>query len=253
LAVQIGYARTKNNDLFNGFISKLEKTSAKELNAKEAKYLKETSRLFNFMMVDGSAGSGKSTGFSYFLSEVLKLDGKVVVAASQLEERAKNLAKTLGVQHVSTETILDTIIKSKDPKITKKTGIYTLDGDHVKLDDSKFEVTTELSESLKTIFGNDLSKVVLFVDEITLLHSGKLRVLSEFAEKVGMTIIALGDSKQEDALYKENPHSIEDFIFIKAPKLQASLRITNKAKKKNRLVVESVLNEIDEVYSLYPE
>lgn len=254
LAVQIGYARTKNNSLFNGFISQLKKTGAKD-----DAYIKGISPLWNFMMIDGSAGSGKSTGFSYFLSEILKLDGYTIVATSHLSDRAESLAKTLDSKYITAEIIIDKIIKSKTPTDGKKKNIYVEDFDpktqkgstHIKLSDD-YEIVTEISEELKTIFGEDLSKAVLFIDEVTLLHSGKLRVLSDFAKATGLTLIALGDTKQESATFNGITHSIEDFIFVKAPKLQASLRITNKAKKKNRLIIENILNEIDDYYSQYP-
>lgn len=255
LAVQIGYARAKNNPLFNGFVSQLKKTGPKDAED----YIKGISPLWNFMMIDGSAGSGKSTGFSYFLSEILKLDGYTIVATSHLSDRAENLAKVLGTKHITVETIIDKIIKAKNASDTKKKNIYVEDvdpttkkpNDHVKLSDD-YEIVTEIPEELKVIFGEDLSKAVLFIDEVTLLHSGKLRVLSDFAKTTGLTLIALGDTKQESATFNGITHSIEDFIFVKAPKLQASLRITNKAKKKNRLIIENILNDIDNYYSLYP-
>jgi thymidine kinase len=204
------------------------------------------------MMIDGSAGSGKSTGFSYFLSEILKLDGYTVVASSQLADRAKNLGTVLGTKHLTTDSILDKIIVPKNASDTKKKQKYVENkAGHVELS-SEFEINKKIAEELKTIFGEDLSKAVLFIDEITLLHSGKLRVLSEFAKETGLTLIALGDTKQESASFDSIIHSIEDFIFVKAPKLQASLRITNKAKKKNRLIIENILNDVDNKFSLYP-
>ena len=247
LAVQIGYARTRNNQLFNGFVSQLKKSGKTD-----DEYLKGISPLWNFMMIDGSAGSGKSTGFSYFLSEILKLDGYTVVASSQLADRAKNLGTVLETKHLTTDLILDKIIVPKNASDTKKTQKYVENkAGHVELS-SEFEINKKIVEELKTIFGEDLSKAVLFIDEVTLLHAGKLRVLSEFAKETGLTLIALGDTKQESASFDSIIHSIEDFIFVKAPKLQASLRITNKAKKKNRLIIENILNDVDNKFSLYP-
>jgi thymidine kinase len=202
-------------------------------------------------MIDGSAGSGKSTGFSYFLNEILKLDGYTVVASSHLDNRAESLGKTLGIKHVTIDAILDKIIIRKNTSDSKKIEKYNEKSNKIQLS-SDFEINTSLPEELKTIFGEDLSKTVLFIDEITLLHSGKLSVLSEFAQKTGLTLIALGDSKQESASFDEHPRGLEDFIFVKAPKLQASLRITNKSKKKNRLTVENILNAIEEEYTMYP-
>lgn len=241
LNILISWARRKNNALFNGFNDKLTKTD--NPNKKGDEFIKGIKALSNFVMIDGSSGTGKSTGYSYYLNKLLLMDGDITISSSKIQERHENLGKLLGSKSISVDTILEILTSKKD--------IYRLDGSHVVFK-KDYELPEKMPNALKAIFGEDPSKTILFVDEITLLHAGELLLLTEFAKKFGITIVGLGDGKQPSAKFKNETAGLENFVYTKGPTLQASLRITNKAKRRNRNSIEGLLNDVLDAYAIHP-
>jgi hypothetical protein len=209
-------------------------------------------------MVDGSSGVGKSTGIAYYLSELLKIDGDIVISTSTLKDRFEALGKTLKSNSIATNTILEAIYGGKKTNKVYTVNTYvkegqTKKGSHVLLQED-FKLPEKFPESLKSVFGNDPSKVVLFIDEITLLHAGELKIFSEFAKKFGITLQGLGDLKQPSAKFSNDlTAGLENFVYTKGPSLKASLRITNKGMRRNKTIIEGLLDDVLDAYALHPE
>lgn len=245
-AVQTIWARTHNNELFDGFINTI---ALRNPNA--STYISEMVRLNNFIMVDGAAGVGKSTGVGRIIWNILKSEGYDIIVASNVEDRAKALQNTLEIGDEQCFTINELFTKmlGKDYEIADYVDKFESDKGLV-IDTSKLD-NTSISDS--EIFTNDaLDKKLIIIDEVTLLDEVQLQLLEQYTRegihKGNLTILALGDSGQNsvsitlDGVTKTS--GIEDFFYVSVPHLTASLRKTCRAKKVNLQLMRSILDRV---------
>jgi flagellar biosynthesis GTPase FlhF len=231
--------------LFDGFLEGL-KLSGSDTQA----YIEKMPSLSRFVMVDGSGGTGKSTGVAKFLWNILKEEGYDILVISNDKDRATALKDTLGVGDEvvkTTSEVLKSILK-KDYNISDYTtgvtnGHYILDP--TKLPEATLKEANPFTDPTK-------SKKIMIIDEVTLLDEMQLEIFSEYAQygKDDVTILGLGDSKQNaktvtlEGMTKVS--GIEDCKYIKAPSLTASLRKTCRGKKLNLNLVGSILSRIED-------
>lgn len=261
-AAHIAWARVHNGDLFDGFLEAL-KLNGSDTNI----YIEKMPSLSRFMMVDGSGGTGKSTGVAKFLWNILKEEGFDILVVSNDKDRAAALKETLGVG--------DEVVKTTSEVLKSILGKdYDLKDYNMREDDKKprstepvnghhlLDLTTLPEATLKAanpFTDPSLSDKIMIIDEVTLLDEMQLQIFSEFAEygKDNVTILGLGDSKQNAKTINTRSGAktsgIEDCKYIKAPSLTASLRKTCRGKKLNLNIVGTILSAVEDFRSDHPE
>ena len=257
-AAHTAWARVHNGDLFDGFLETL-KLNGSDANA----YIEKMPSLSRFMMVDGSGGTGKSTGVAKFLWNILKEEGFDILVISNDKDRANALKETLGVGDEVVKTTSEVLksILGKDYDLKdynmrendkKPRSTEPLDGHHL------LDPTTLPEATLKAanpFTDPSLSDKIMIIDEVTLLDEMQLQIFSEFAKygKDNVTILGLGDSKQNAKTIDGKTSGIEDCKYIKAPSLTASLRKTCRGKKLNLNIVGTILSAVEDFRSDHPE
>ena len=121
-----------------------------------------------------------------------------------------------------------------------------------------------IETSATAIFAKDADMKVLVIDEATFLSERELQILSKWAEKNNVKIIALGDRKQNNKkesiqLSKDDPNAtkdiitgIEDCFYISGPELTESIRVANIAKANNLRDLTITINKVLDVWRESP-
>ena len=232
------------------------KTGALEFvrNTVESKSLFE--KISKNLIVQGIAGSGKSTGVARLLTAVLKQQNSdlKIVALSTIEQRHKDIAKTVGTEiHGSIDTLFDEIfidengrkIKYDKEKYGPKPKFSTNE------DDPQID-HYDPSENLKrnqmrndAALASDSQNVLYLIDEVTQLTEDQLIVLAEYVKKlrengINAFIVGLGDSTQSHAYDKdaETTTNISTCTYLSTPQLSVSLRKANRGIRDNNQKLE---------------
>lgn len=257
-AAQLLWSAVHNNNIFNSFINAI-KVKSDDKGA--VKYLDNLTKLVNFGMVDGVSGAGKSTATAALVADVLKSEGYQVVALSSIEERYENLAKIVSANASgSTVDVLNNIIidTKTDKPITWEDARpeYDNETNHYKVE-SIFTSKNRTINS-KAPLAADADKIIYMIDEITLQREDQLYALSAYAElltKQGKPafVIGLGDTMQngfteENELKQQAPRNVNDCIYLRTPKLSASLRAANRGQRDNLEQFEQIIQPLDDMY-----
>ena len=256
-AVRFFTAYCTNAKLFNYLLDKITNDESikldefKDSREREVteKWLKAHSRLYNFLMVPGGAGTGKSVGVvQYFLNSVKSYAGLEVKMLAPSKKQVNDLAKGTGwnVERFDKNTFFEKIAGGQ-------IGDYYLEDGMVK--------TRSNIEFKDDLFDKNKDLKILVVDEITLFTGPELNVLSQWAVRNGVLILAIGDRKQNSAKVvaaddKGNSSSvfagIEDCFYLRTPELTESLRTLNAAKIRNYQLLNRLSKDIDKDYSRNP-
>ena len=240
-AVRVAYSQILNKDVFNSIIIKLKDIFQDNPDT----YIKTKSPLFNFTVVFGGAGVGKTKGVAFLLKKMFE-DANYITSAPTRKQ---------------TDRLTDSVESdgnsfTKNELIEKILGRQIKDSDISDIKDSNnnnVSITINVNvEVLKTNLFGDSNNKILFIDEISWYDRVELELISKWANANNVSVVAFGDYKQnavQTVFGKEVIDTgIEDTINIKTPDLVAPLRPDNIAKYDNYV---SLSQRLDEIYKQY--
>lgn len=240
-AVRVAYSQILNKDVFNSIIIKLKDIFQDNPDT----YIKTKSPLFNFTVVFGGAGVGKTKGVAFLLKKMFE-DANYITSAPTRKQ---------------TDRLTDSVESdgnsfTKNELIEKILGRQIKDSDISDIKDSNnnnVSITSNVNvEVLKTNLFGDSNNKILFIDEISWYDRVELELISKWANANNVSVVAFGDYKQnavQTVFGKEVIDTgIEDTINIKTPDLVAPLRPDNIAKYDNYV---SLSQRLDEIYKQY--
>ncbi len=267
---QLACSLVENSTIFDKIISKLVEQNnkyAESLSGEKQTYILNKSLLEKFMFIQGGLGSGKTSVVIKYISEILDKwydDCEIIYAAPQ-DTQIENLKTTLGIEDknlIQVAALMEKIYPDYSKLPDYDTSVHV-----EKANPNDINITTKSD----VLFAKKDSKKVIIIDELTFIPEKQLQILSKWAKINNVTIIGLGDRKQNGAHYSgtntENrgkTTGIEDCLFITGPELTESIRMSNIAKVNNlrSLVVPikkvlnfyrdnpaSTSNELDKVFS----
>lgn len=273
-AAQLTWSYIQNTELFNGFLDgvsrQLHEQSDDKAKSKESLYIENMYKIHNFMMIDGIAGSGKSTGVARLLTAVLKQQNSdlKIVALSTIEQRHIDIAKTVGAEiHGSIDTLFDEIFIDENGRKVKydkeKYGPkpkFSMNQDDPQMDHY------DPSENLKrnqmrndAALASDSQNVLYLIDEVTRLTEDQLIVLAEYVKKlrengINAFIVGLGDSTQSHAYDEdaETTTNISTCTYLSTPQLSVSLRKANRGIRDNNQKLEKWVKKGVDYYKRFP-
>lgn len=292
-AIMTAVAATLNNEIFSNFAKAYNislQNSVKGWKSEDFQYFQEDKphrmfwsaidsdsdiQFFRHLLVEGVAGSGKSTAVAKTIVQLLNNSDKGkellknVWFVHSSENQAKNLAKELGFgdnyeNAMSFETYLTKISSNKI------SGYRKIENDELKLDISNLAQDTNgyykyNIEINKGYTSNAPSLIIM--DEVTKVSQQDLLLSDQFNEYYGINTIALGDFDQDglegkvvsyetdsDGRIVEKPYTTSDGgevvtnlysgNFISPFKLGDSLRTGNAIKDKNNKQVRTGILEL---------
>lgn len=254
-AAQLTWASINNSKLFNSFLNEIKRNIENPIDGKwsETEYVENMLKLENFMMVDGVAGSGKSSGVAKLLTGVLKKQGFEIIALSKIKDRAKSLSDTIGADNDG--QVIDVLDKIyADPTTPGKDSNYSSISETIEYNTEKahYEAESVHQDLMKTLPAlttkSDSKKIVYLIDEITLLTEEELLVFNEWVKKLRnngyeVSFIGLGDSTQTHAYDSKAGFEtgVADFTYLRTPQLSVSLRKANRGKRDNLEKIEKWL------------
>lgn len=152
----------------------------------------------NISLIEGIAGSGKSSAVLQLTADYLKSNYKldnpwVVNTTEQSKEALKQKLGSTGNAYTK-EELLGIISNYQTPKINED-GSITLDNTNTIVDRGKITSNATLKDV------SDLPKVI-FIDEISRFTTQELDILDKFAQKNGISIIVAGDFDQSQTTGK---------------------------------------------------
>lgn len=220
------------------------------------KYLEDLSRLKNFFMIPGGAGTGKSTGIAGTVAAMFESHtSKQFIALAPKKGQAENLKNSLGkdAEYLTTEEFFKAL-HGGDP------SNYSLNEENAHIS------RNTPAKFASNVFDASKALKVLVVDEVGLLTEAELREISTWAVTNGVFVIGLGDPKQNGAIVKINeeeakkdgtkeniskPYAsgIEDCAYFRSPMLITSLRNQNLAKTTNFNTMDSALFNVWQEWS----
>lgn len=153
----------------------------------------------NISLIEGIAGSGKSSAVLQLTADYLKSNYQidnpwVVNTTEQSKESLKQKLGSSGNAYTK-EELLGIISNYQTPKVNED-GSITLDNTNTVID-SDGKITS--NATLKDV--SDLPKVI-FIDEISRFTTQELDILDKFAQKNGISIIVAGDFDQSQTTGK---------------------------------------------------
>lgn len=240
-AVRVAYSQILNKDVFNSIIIKLKDIFQDNPDT----YIKTKSPLFNFTVVFGGAGVGKTKGVAFLLKKMFEDANYITSAPTRKQtDRLTNSVESDGnsfTKNELVEKILGRQIKDSDISYIKDSN------------NNNVSITSNINiEVLKTNLFGDSKNKILFIDEISWYDRVELELISKWANTNNVSVIAFGDYKQnavQTVFGKEIIDSgIEDTINIKTPDLVAPLRPDNIAKYDNYI---SLSQRLDKIYKQY--
>lgn len=154
-SVRVAYSQILNKDLFNSIIIKLKDIFQDNPDT----YIKTKSPLFNFTVVFGGAGVGKTKGVAFLLKKMFE-DANYITSAPTRKQ---------------TDRLTDSVESdgnsfTKNELIEKILGRQIKDSDisYIKDGDNNISITSNVNiEVLKTNLFGDSKNKILFIDEIS--------------------------------------------------------------------------------------
>lgn len=238
-AARIAYANIINQPLFNSIVTKI--SSLAQANSNDA-YIKTKTPLRNILTIFGGAGVGKTKVVDYIIDQIFKKDSQVILTAPT-SKQVQNLKDSLKEDY-TVLTKSDLIQEILGRSIEDSDIIQTGENTHITLDP---KVTVQESNR----FG-DAKYRILYLDEVGLYDRIELELISKWANKNNVTVIATGDYEQNPTTRivkfgdqtKEHDSGILDTFTIKTPDLVAPLRPNNIAKQQNYIRLRQILDNV---------
>ena len=243
-SVRIAYSFLKNRNLFNRLLNSI---TNKYKGGDE--YFSKRYNLNNILFAFGGAGTGKTTSIAALFKELVQqVDADVVYLASDKEQLDKLKTSVNAVSDSSGFLYRDFIKTIVSDQISSK---------NLKIESEK--IVTEKALEITDDYQGDKTKSVrvIIADEIETQNEMELQVLSEYADKHNVFVLALGDYNQPTPKIKINDvlhHSgIEDCAILKTPQLNVSLRALSVAKTDNANKLFNLVNDINRKRISNPE
>lgn len=243
-SVRIAYSFLKNRNLFNRLLNAI--TNKYKGNDE---YFSKRYNLNNILFAFGGAGTGKTTSIAALFKELIQqVDADIVYLASDKEQLDKLKISANAVSDSSGFLYRDFIKILVEDQINSK---------NLKIESEK--IVTEKALEITDDYQGDKTKAtrVIIADEIETQNEIELQVLSEYADKHNVFVLALGDYNQPTPKIKINNelhHSgIEDCAILKTPQLNASLRALSVAKTDNANKLFNLVNDINRQRISNPE
>lgn len=200
-------------------------------------------RYSNITLIDGIPGSGKTTGVSLMLKQLLakyhpELLTNVIFAHGTNEDSAKKWAENLGIKDAKSFD-REKLMKYIDPNWAEypfddTLGLYTA---------SEKDYTFTPGEGVRSkrpTMQTSMPPSLIFLDEVSHFNAYDLDQINDFAQKHGTTVIASGDYDQAGMqVFHKLPNGTnyigdsERNDFIRIPKLGVSMRTDNSIKSVN--------------------
>ena len=222
--------------------------------------------LKNYVFVDGSAGAGKTQAVARNAAKYIKDTEKIWLVAPK-DTQATVLKEVVGrgdvfVRDSSSESsgslpgIFDKIIDKntyldimKDVDSNKTVSKYY----SVKAIPGMKATKAFVLNPDSLVFNTVETPKLIIIDEATHFSSIEHQILDTWAQKNGITILALGDSNQNG--YDKAARNLDREVIIAArtPKLAISLRDNNIQKQDNLTKIVTALNKLQSLETTDPE
>ena len=236
-AVRVGYSQVLNKEIFNSIIAQIRNLAE---TTTTDKYIQTKSPLNNIITIYGGAGVGKTKGVAYLLK--LMLPNATIITSAPTRKQTDNLSRS--IQHQGGSLTKNELIEQILGRPLQSTDVKPIDNVAVTSD-----ITIKVNSD--NIFG-DASNKILFIDEVSWYNRIELELISKWARQNNISVIALGDYKQNSSfVIYENKHEdcgIEDTYVVKTPDLIAPLRPNNIAKYDNYTRLSDALDKVYEQY-----
>lgn len=255
LAIRLIAAEIQNPDLMNGAIEGISDTldwaiennqlqldpKSRDLN-EDIDYLKHRTKLFNTIIIDGFAGTGKST--VVFNTAISFFDDLEIVGVSKIASRAE----AMGLDSDHTFELNGLMTKGLKKEYSEKDNLI---GEHKH---SHVWKDKNLKLDFSQIFKDKDKRHVLVIDECTLIKEGVWEVLCNSSKEQGVTIIGLGNLMQRGEVNETTNVSagLDDCVGIFSTKLTVSMRDANFGKSSNNEYVGRVVSKLIDAKKEHP-
>lgn len=288
LAVQNIYSAIVNGDVFANFYEAFRASLLNDWKLKSLEERKEALKLMNrdivladsslddfainflpvpkysnAVLVDGIAGSGKTTAVFEQVISLLKkfnsklLDNVAIVHGANSNSAIKirdniNLDDKTSKTYGRTEFMQEISSQWKEYEIDPVSGNYL-----VPKSDYNFTNENELRSALG-INETATSPSLIFIDEISKFSTYDMDLINKFAKKYGITVVVAGDFDQS-GVSGQHPITIngKNLVwqfnlnrtdFVNTPKLGVSMRTDNSVKTRNQQKMQAYIqNPTDEI------
>lgn len=236
-AVRVGYSQILNKRLFNSVISNVKHLAEK---TSDDEYIQTKSILNNILTIYGGAGVGKTKGVALLLKQLIP--NANIITSAPTKKQTDNLSKS--IEHTGASLTKNELLEKILGRTIQNSDIKPI---------SNVSITADIKTKVNSnnIFGDQDTKV-LFIDEISWYNRIELELISKWAYQNNISIVALGDYKQNSSyiMYDNNriDCGIEDTFVVKTPDLIAPLRPDNIAKYDN---YNKLAETLDKVYEQY--
>lgn len=283
IATMIGFAAISNGKVFDTFARAYNASLQKyadslddeqfrkifkdtNIDASTRELIKDSNISINFkrtVLVEGIAGSGKSSGVAQSIVRMLAINGEtakllndvwvVHTSAQNAEELAKKLFGENYKQYVkyflSHSQLMERISGTNadtghrwNEQFDENNSLI-VDRDDLEEVDGVERYNFGINKSIK-------KPSLIITDEVSHLSNLSLRMVDEFAEWAGITHLTFGDFDQSGILGQSTINGVTSQYytyntnFIHVPKLGQSLRSDNRLKDRNNSIIQSKLSEL---------
>lgn len=242
---QIAISSIETPVIFNQLVKRLKELAQNNnIPGNEGKYISGKSALDNFMFIMGGLGTGKTQVIIRNIDKICKewYKDKVEIAYFAPHTTQLNtLQEVTGTTNLFTIEDGMTKINSNRPKTNED---VIDDNNHSwQLDSDKVIVNTKLDAIFKNL--NSDVRHVLIIDEATFINEADLQLLTAWAKENNVSIIAVGDRKQNGAKAPNGFTSgIEDCLYITGPELTESIRMKVIAKAINIRTLATPIKQV---------
>ena len=243
MAVRQAWGLISNNNLYKGIVSKMME-QVKEV-AGDDLYLQNMKAAINTIFVDGGTGTGKSTAVAQTLVKMLGHDRVIVVAPTELLLDPEKGSVGKLTTDPNKRLLLDSILES----MYGENVLDELDRVETEQHGNQFDqdILDSKAKDISSLYGTDVKpedSKVMIIDEGSLIDEGHVQALITSAIKNNISIIFLGDIKQNSELKDGTPNGYFDFIGLQTVTLSETVRADNKCKVDNYRSINSLLNQV---------
>lgn len=202
-------------------------------------FLTNVPRYTNITLINGMPGTGKTQAVIRQIISVLKkvkpeLIDKAAIVHGVSQNSAEGLQQSLGLSENSTaeekNSFLKRIIPNFNPFVYDDKGICQIDPSQYYIND-KNEIVGKWTYNLS----KDNAPSAIFIDEISRFNQYELDAINEYAQKMGIQVIAAGDFDQSGVVGRHPINygtltsgamlvNARNTMFYGTPKLGVSMR-----------------------------